>query len=98
MILRALAPLLAAAFTAAAYPADAPHAKPGAACLPPAKWYALDAPKPRAVDAAQLIADMARRDVVLLGEHHDDRDHHLWQLQTLAALHAARPGMAIGFE
>jgi len=41
---------------------------------------------------------MARCDVVLLGEHHDNADHHRWQLQTLAALHLLRPQMAIGFE
>ena len=41
---------------------------------------------------------MAQRDVVLLGEHHDEPDHHRWQLQTLAALYVARPAMAIGFE
>ncbi|ENO90039.1 hypothetical protein C666_03210 [Thauera linaloolentis 47Lol = DSM 12138] len=41
---------------------------------------------------------MARRAVVLLGEQHDDADHHRWQLQTLAALHAQRPDMFIGFE
>jgi uncharacterized iron-regulated protein len=41
---------------------------------------------------------MARRDVVLIGEHHDDPDHHLWQLQTLAALHLLRPQMVVGFE
>ncbi len=41
---------------------------------------------------------MARREVVLLGEHHDAADHHRWQLQTLAALHVLRPRMVIGFE
>lgn len=41
---------------------------------------------------------MAQRAVVLLGEQHDDMDHHRWQLQTLAALQAQRPHMVIGFE
>jgi uncharacterized iron-regulated protein len=35
---------------------------------------------------------------VLLGEQHDEPDHHQWQLQTLSALHAVRPVTAIGFE
>ena len=35
---------------------------------------------------------------MLLGEQHDNADHHRWQLQVLAALHARRPDMAIGFE
>jgi uncharacterized iron-regulated protein len=29
---------------------------------------------------------------------HDNPEHHRWQLQMLAALHAARPDMVIGFE
>jgi uncharacterized iron-regulated protein len=45
-----------------------------------------------------LIDEAARRAVVLLGEQHDSFDHHRWQLQMLAALHARRPEMAIGFE
>lgn len=90
--------LFASAFAAPAYAADVTPAKPSGACLSPAKWYALDAAKPRAIDEARIVADMAQRDVVLLGEHHDEYDHHLWQLQTLAALSVARPEMVIGFE
>jgi uncharacterized iron-regulated protein len=88
--------VLASAVTAATHAAENPSA--AAACLAPAKWYALDAAKPRAVEESRVISDMAQRDVVLLGEHHDEHDHHLWQLQTLAALHVARPDMVIGFE
>jgi uncharacterized iron-regulated protein len=63
----------------------------------PATWVRLEG-EVSAVGPAELIADMARRDVVLLGESHDDADHHRWQLHTLSALHARRPGMVIGFE
>lgn len=52
----------------------------------------------RTVPAAALMTDMAKRDVVLLGEYHDDDDHHRWQVHTLASLHALRPNMVIGFE
>ena len=69
-----------------------------AACLAPANWYVISDGKPRATRESDVLADMARRDVVLLGEQHDDPDHHQWQLQTLAALHALRPNMVIGFE
>jgi len=41
---------------------------------------------------------MAKKDVVLLGEQHDEDDDHRWQLQVLSALHAQRPDMVIGFE
>ena len=91
---------VAAAFTLACFCAHAQDNRTTAApaCLAPATWYSLSGPKPRAVPEADIIAGAARRDVVLLGERHDDPDHHLWQLQTLAALHVQRPRMVIGFE
>src|SRR5690606_12518566 len=46
----------------------------------------------------EVLAEMAKRDVVLLGETHDEPDDHRWQLHTLAALYVLRPDMAIGFE
>src|SRR5688572_32604744 len=67
-------------------------------CLTPATWHLLDAAAPRPTSAQAVLADMARREVLLLGEQHDNFDHHRWQLQTLAALHVLRPQMAIGFE
>jgi uncharacterized iron-regulated protein len=44
-----------------------------------------------------LIA-LAKRGVVLLGESHDQAEHHRWQLHTIAALFSHRPGMVLGFE
>jgi uncharacterized iron-regulated protein len=46
----------------------------------------------------RLVAAMARRPVVLLGEVHDNTEHHRWQLYTLAALHGQKPDMILGFE
>jgi uncharacterized iron-regulated protein len=65
---------------------------------PDAGWLRLDGERPAAVAPGALVAEMARRDVVLLGEQHVEVDHHRWQLQTLAQLHALRPQMVIGFE
>lgn len=45
-----------------------------------------------------LIARMARRQVVLLGETHDRFDIHRWQLHVCAALLAHRSDIAVGFE
>jgi uncharacterized iron-regulated protein len=75
---------------------DKPASRAG--CLAPAAWHTLAAGKPRLAAGSEIVADMAKRDVVLLGEQHDDPDHHHWQLQTLAALQAVRPSMVIGFE
>src|SRR5919202_820973 len=67
-------------------------------CLSPGLWYTIVDSTPKAVSAQQILADMARRRVVLLGENHEDADHHRWQLQTLAALLVLQPNMVIGFE
>ena len=40
----------------------------------------------------------AAKAVVLLGEEHDNAEHHRWQLHTLAALHARRANLILGFE
>ncbi|MBD5804704.1 zinc metallopeptidase RseP [Azoarcus sp. Aa7] len=68
------------------------------ACLTPAAWHSVDGEQPRVAGALALLGEMAKRDVVLLGEHHDEDGHHRWQTQVLAALHVQRPNMVIGFE
>ncbi|MCE8026104.1 ChaN family lipoprotein [Billgrantia aerodenitrificans] len=64
-------------------------------CPPPGQWLQ---PGGERLDSAALFANLAERDVVLLGEQHDRMDHHRWQLHTLAGLHALRPDMVIGLE
>jgi uncharacterized iron-regulated protein len=48
--------------------------------------------------AEQLMASLATRSIVLLGEIHDRVEHHRWQLHALAGLHAHRPELVVGFE
>jgi uncharacterized iron-regulated protein len=93
-------PLLRRLFAAAVVSATVgAHAAPAAqACLTPAAWNLPDGGRFRAASPGMVLATSARRDVVLLGESHADDDHHRWQLQTLAGLHAMRPEMVIGFE
>lgn len=67
-------------------------------CLAPGTWFATESGAVRPIKADDMLARMARRQVVLLGETHDDADHHAWQLATLGALHLLRPRMVIGFE
>jgi uncharacterized iron-regulated protein len=45
-----------------------------------------------------VIAALARRAIVLLGESHAEAEHHRWQLHTIAALFGCRPDMVLGFE
>lgn len=99
MIKKNLPIIIATLIAASALLPQPAHAAPHAsACLAPAAWTTLEPTPPRRTSAADLMADMARREVVLLGEHHDEDDHHRWQVHTLAALHALRPAMVIGFE
>ncbi|MBL4613990.1 MAG: ChaN family lipoprotein [Magnetovibrio sp.] len=75
-----------------------PYAKDarGTACVAPGTWY--DPLTKQTVPADQLIARMATKDVVLLGETHVVADHHRWQMQTIAQLYSQRPDMILGFE
>ncbi len=71
--------------------APAAHAE----CVPVAAWVA---PGGDRLAARDVLSRAARASVVLLGESHDSAEHHRWQLQTLAALHALRPDLVLGFE
>ncbi|MFY0990562.1 ChaN family lipoprotein [Halomonas sp. C05BenzN] len=72
-----------------------PPAAVADACSTPGRWY-LDGGTP--VAPSTLMAELAQRRVVLLGEQHDRMVHHRWQLHTLAGLHAHQPRMVIGLE
>lgn len=64
-------------------------------CPGPGQWLSgMGQP----LDSSTLMAELAERRVVLLGEQHDRLAHHRWQLHTLAGLHALRPQMVIGLE
>lgn len=45
----------------------------------------------------RLMADLAKAQVVTLGEQHDRADHHCWQIDVAASLRAHRP-IVMGFE
>lgn len=63
---------------------------------PRATW--LDPGTGERLDPAALMARMAARQVVLLGETHDVAEIHRWQLQVATCLHLLRPDMQMGFE
>jgi uncharacterized iron-regulated protein len=87
---RACALGLAAAAIFAAAPAHA-----GEACAPVGKWTV---PGGGRIAAQDILARAADAQVVLLGELHDNADHHRWELQTVATLAALRPKVVLGFE
>jgi uncharacterized iron-regulated protein len=67
----------------------------GAGCPAPGEWRTGQG---EPVPPDRLFQDLARAEVVLLGERHDRMEHHRWQLHTLAGLHALRPALVIGLE
>jgi len=75
-----------------------PTASAAEACVSPASWVVPTSDAPQRRDPKTLFAELAKRRVVLLGESHDNAEHHRWQLHTLAALHALHPNLVLGFE
>ncbi|MEM7225238.1 MAG: ChaN family lipoprotein [Pseudomonadota bacterium] len=75
---------------------SSPAAAETAACPSVGTW--LDPKTGQILAADRMIADLAERRIVLLGESHDNPEHHRWQLHTLAALQSRRPELVIGFE
>jgi uncharacterized iron-regulated protein len=75
--------------------AGAPTRAADTACVPVGEWTA---PGGKRLAAGDVLARASKASVVLLGETHDSAEHHRWQLQMIAALHAARPNMVLGFE
>ena len=75
-----------------------PAPKAADACAETSRWVLAGGKRLQAAPPAGPLGEALASEVVLLGEQHDQEDHHRWQLQVLAALHAQRPDMAIGFE
>lgn len=82
--------LLAASLRAAPEPAQP--------CPTPGGWIAIAQSGRTALGAAAAIEELAQRRTVLLGESHDNAEHHRWQLHLVAALYARQPRLALGFE
>lgn len=61
-----------------------------------ASFQALNLNEPLALDA--LVAQLATKRVVFVGEIHDRYDHHLNQLEIIKRLHEVDPDLAIGVE
>jgi len=64
-------------------------------CPKPGDWVR---PAAGPVAPGAVLRAAGRSRIVLLGENHADMEHHRWQAYMLAALHALRPDMVVGFE
>lgn len=58
----------------------------------------IDARTGKGLSRVRLFADLIQRPFVLLGESHDNPEHHRWQLHTLASLSSRTANLVIGFE
>ncbi len=74
--------------------ADGGNPVPG--CPSIAQW--VDPATGELLQHDRVIADMAGRRIVLLGESHDNPEHHRWQLSTMAALYGRNPDVVLAFE
>jgi uncharacterized iron-regulated protein len=52
----------------------------------------------RGANRNDAFVALAGQGIVLLGESHDEAEHHRWQLHTIAALFSLQHDMALGFE
>lgn len=65
-------------------------------CVPVGSVLFPDADKQSNI--SDLIKINSKKRVVLLGEHHDNMEHHRWQLQMITGLHALNSNIVLGFE
>ena len=93
-VLALLLPLALGACTAGAVESESPAPEVSAkACPAPGTW--LDPDTGQTLAHGEVVAAAAAKDVVLLGESHDQAEHHRWQLSMLAGLKARNPGLVI---
>jgi uncharacterized iron-regulated protein len=69
-----------------------------AACVQPGGWLRLSDAGRLTLAPQEVFDDLAQRRVVLLGESHENAEHHRWQLHTIAALEGRVPRMVLAFE
>jgi len=65
-------------------------------CVPVGHWKVPD--DGSKISETQLLNDLHKRPVVMLGETHTSAEHHKWQLHVLSALYGRNQNMVIGFE
>lgn len=83
-------------FSALFYTGIATTVQASDSCVSVGRW--VEPVSGKTIAHKDMIARMAKRPVVLLGETHNNPEHHSWQLHTIAALHAQNPNMVLAFE
>ncbi len=70
----------------------------GASCNTPGTWVIPNKPDSFPNNHSALMSNTHGMDFILLGEQHDQAQHHRWQTQMLSALLAHKDHIAIGLE
>jgi uncharacterized iron-regulated protein len=65
-------------------------------CVPVGHWKVPD--DGSEISETDLLDDLQKRPVVMLGETHTSAEHHRWQLHLLSALYGRNQNLVIGFE
>jgi len=65
-------------------------------CAPIGTW--VDTKTKKQVAVKDVLKTASDKKVILLGEDHDNEEHHRWQLSMIAQIYSRNPNMAIGFE
>ncbi len=68
----------------------------GQSCVTIGQWVLTADDK--TISTPRITEQLVQHHAVLLGEDHDNPEHHRWQLYTIAELYARQPNMALGFE
>ena len=65
-------------------------------CVPIGTW--VDTKTKKQVAVTDILKTVTAKKVILLGEDHDNEEHHRWQLSMIAQAYSRNPNIAIGFE
>ncbi len=86
-------------FTPALFAAESmPQLHQPTSCVASGSWLVPGTPDSSYVSESSILAQASASRVVLLGEHHDNQAHHVWQLQMLQKLHQRQPNLVMGLE
>jgi len=65
-------------------------------CVPDGQW--LIPKSGNILTDEEYLSNLPKDSIVLLGEHHANHSHHVWQLNVIKKLHQSQPNMILGME
>ena len=67
-----------------------------AKCIPDGQWLIPESGT--ILSSSEFFTQLPNSNLILLGEHHANSDHHTWQLNVLKKLHQQQTNMVIALE